>query len=259
MASVELSARPEPLQISSDTTAIVVNDMQNAFCSRRRLPRQSRVRSFPRSRHHRCSQPRPCGCPSGRTSGHPFAEWFCPRLPRHPGGFALVAQIASVAAYAGASRALRPNPHRRYLGFRHHRRSGSCARRNRHSQIAAKLLCRNTARNSLAIATELRRWSVIGIAINVGVEWTLREAMSREFFGVLVEDATMAAGPAEIHRVKRLQCRTFRRLGHDNSAIRDSIARAWQVPRHDAPAGFRRYPSLPIKATIGTKFHHRPE
>jgi ureidoacrylate peracid hydrolase len=41
---------------------------------------------------------------------------------------------------------------------------------------------------------------VIGIAINVGVEWTLREAMSREFFGVLVEDATMAAGPAEVHR-----------------------------------------------------------
>ena len=41
---------------------------------------------------------------------------------------------------------------------------------------------------------------VIGIAINVGVEWTLREAMSREFYGVLVEDATMAAGPAEVHR-----------------------------------------------------------
>ena len=33
MARVELSARPEPLQISNDTTAIIVNDMQNAFCS----------------------------------------------------------------------------------------------------------------------------------------------------------------------------------------------------------------------------------
>ena len=33
MAATELSARPEPLLISSDTTAIVVNDMQNAFCS----------------------------------------------------------------------------------------------------------------------------------------------------------------------------------------------------------------------------------
>ncbi len=33
MAAIELSARPEPLLISSDTTAIVVNDMQNAFCS----------------------------------------------------------------------------------------------------------------------------------------------------------------------------------------------------------------------------------
>ena len=33
MARVELSARPEPLQISNDTTAIIVNDMRNAFCS----------------------------------------------------------------------------------------------------------------------------------------------------------------------------------------------------------------------------------
>jgi hypothetical protein len=33
MGTAELSARPEPLLISSDTTAIVVNDMQNAFCS----------------------------------------------------------------------------------------------------------------------------------------------------------------------------------------------------------------------------------
>jgi ureidoacrylate peracid hydrolase len=33
MAATELSARPEPLLISSDATAIVVNDMQNASCS----------------------------------------------------------------------------------------------------------------------------------------------------------------------------------------------------------------------------------
>jgi ureidoacrylate peracid hydrolase len=41
---------------------------------------------------------------------------------------------------------------------------------------------------------------VVGIAANVGVEWTLREAMSREYFGVLIEDATLPAGPAEIQK-----------------------------------------------------------
>ncbi|MGH7006005.1 MAG: isochorismatase family protein, partial [Alphaproteobacteria bacterium] len=39
---------------------------------------------------------------------------------------------------------------------------------------------------------------VIGIASNVGVEWTLRDGLSREYFGVLLEDATMPAGPPSL-------------------------------------------------------------
>lgn len=41
---------------------------------------------------------------------------------------------------------------------------------------------------------------VVGIASNVGVEWTLREAVSKEYFAVLVRDATMPAGPDEVQR-----------------------------------------------------------
>ena len=33
MRSVEIATRPEPLSITADDTAVVVNDMQNAFCS----------------------------------------------------------------------------------------------------------------------------------------------------------------------------------------------------------------------------------
>lgn len=41
---------------------------------------------------------------------------------------------------------------------------------------------------------------VVGIASNVGVEWTLREAVSKEYFAILVRDATMPAGPQEVQR-----------------------------------------------------------
>ena len=50
---------------------------------------------------------------------------------------------------------------------------------------------------------------VVGIALNVGVEWTLREAMSKEFFGILVEDATMAVGGPGVHEASVFNIETF--------------------------------------------------
>jgi len=44
-------------------------------------------------------------------------------------------------------------------------------------------------------ARGVRTVFVVGIASNVGVEWTLRDALSLEYFGVLLSDATMPAGP----------------------------------------------------------------
>ena len=48
-------------------------------------------------------------------------------------------------------------------------------------------------------ARGIRNIVVIGISSNVGVEWTMRDGLTREYFCVMLEDATMAAGPAFVH------------------------------------------------------------
>ena len=50
---------------------------------------------------------------------------------------------------------------------------------------------------------------MVGIASNVCVESTLRDAYFLEYWPVMVADATMAAGPAEIQRATVYNVRTF--------------------------------------------------
>jgi len=54
----------------------------------------------------------------------------------------------------------------------------------------------NTALDSLLRARGIRNLAFCGIATNVCVESTLRDGYHREYFGVLLEDATHQAGPA---------------------------------------------------------------
>lgn len=54
----------------------------------------------------------------------------------------------------------------------------------------------NTALDSMLRARGIRTLAFCGIATNVCVESTLRDGYHREFFGVLLEDATHQAGPA---------------------------------------------------------------
>lgn len=54
----------------------------------------------------------------------------------------------------------------------------------------------NTALDSMLRARGIRTLAFCGIATNVCVESTLRDGYHREFFGVLIEDATHQAGPA---------------------------------------------------------------
>jgi ureidoacrylate peracid hydrolase len=54
----------------------------------------------------------------------------------------------------------------------------------------------NTALDSMLRARGVRTLAFCGIATNVCVESTLRDGYHREFFGVLLEDATHQAGPA---------------------------------------------------------------
>ena len=54
----------------------------------------------------------------------------------------------------------------------------------------------NTALDSMLRARGIRNLAFCGIATNVCVESTLRDGYHREFFGVLIEDATHQAGPS---------------------------------------------------------------
>ena len=54
----------------------------------------------------------------------------------------------------------------------------------------------NTALDSLLRARGVRTLAFCGIATNVCVESTLRDGYHREYFGVLLDDATHQAGPA---------------------------------------------------------------
>ncbi|MCW5771947.1 MAG: isochorismatase family protein [Rhodospirillaceae bacterium] len=58
-------------------------------------------------------------------------------------------------------------------------------------------------------ARGVRTIVVIGIASNVGVEWTLRDGLSREYFGLMLEDATMPAGPASLQAATVFNIETF--------------------------------------------------
>ncbi|TAL38243.1 MAG: pyrimidine utilization protein B [Phenylobacterium sp.] len=66
----------------------------------------------------------------------------------------------------------------------------------------------NTALDSVLRARGIRNLAFCGIATNVCVESTLRDGYHREFFGVLIEDATHQAGPpflqeATVYNVER--------------------------------------------------------
>jgi ureidoacrylate peracid hydrolase len=54
----------------------------------------------------------------------------------------------------------------------------------------------NTALDSMLRARGIKNLAFCGIATNVCVESTLRDGYHREYFGVLLEDATHQAGPA---------------------------------------------------------------
>jgi ureidoacrylate peracid hydrolase len=55
----------------------------------------------------------------------------------------------------------------------------------------------------------IRMLLVVGITTNVCVESTIRDAFFHEYWPVLVEDATMAAGPPGVHEATIFNVRTF--------------------------------------------------
>lgn len=66
-----------------------------------------------------------------------------------------------------------------------------------------------TSLDSVLRGRGIRNLLMVGIASNVCVESTLRDAFFHEYWPVLIEDATMPAGSPEIHRATLYNVRTF--------------------------------------------------
>lgn len=76
-----------------------------------------------------------------------------------------------------------------------------------------------TALDNILRARNIRKLVFLGIATNVCVESTIRDAYHREFFCLLVGDATTQSGPSFIQEAHALQCRTVPGLGNHHGRL----------------------------------------
>lgn len=206
---VELAAEPEPLTVTVDRTAVVVVDMQNAFASPGGMLDLAGIDI------------------SGAPDAVGNARLVC-EAARRAGVPIVYLTIGYPADQSTAGGPESPNP-RKELAL--------CLMRER-PELRGKLLTFGTwdfqivdaltpepsdvvivkSRYSGFWGTNLdavlrsrgvRYLFFTGIASNVCVESTLRDAYFNEYWPVLVEDATMAAGPPEIQRATVHNVKTF--------------------------------------------------
>lgn len=221
--TVTLQARPGPIELGRDTSAVIVNDMQNAFVS-----------------------------PGGYldTAGFDIA-----------GAEAVVAAVYTaleVARAAGLAvfyfrNGFDPELHAVDRGSPWWVKSHAMRLMRERPELAGTLLIRGTwdheivdalapkpgdivvdkTRPSCFAGTNLdmllnargiRSIVVVGIASNVGVEWTMRDGLSREFHCVLLEDATMPAGPPYVQDATVFNVETFVGWVSTTTAFADAFA-----------------------------------
>jgi ureidoacrylate peracid hydrolase len=204
-----LPAEPEPITIAADRTAVLVVDMQNAFASPGGMLDLAGIDV--RSAREVVANAR-LVCDAARAAGLPI----------------IYLTIGYPADQSTAGGSDSPNPHKEL---------SLCLVRER-PELRGKLLTFGTwdfqiveeltpepsdivivkSRYSGFYGTELdsvlrgrgiRNLLFTGIASNVCVESTIRDAYFNEYWPVLIEDATMAAGPPEIHRATIYNVKTF--------------------------------------------------
>lgn len=204
-----LPAEPEPITIAADRTAVLVVDMQNAFASPGGMLDLAGIDV--RSAGEVVANAR-LVCDAARAAGLPI----------------IYLTIGYPADQSTAGGSDSPNPHKEL---------SLCLVRER-PELRGKLLTFGTwdfqiveeltpepsdivivkSRYSGFYGTELdsvlrgrgiRNLLFTGIASNVCVESTIRDAYFNEYWPVLIEDATMAAGPPEIHRATIYNVKTF--------------------------------------------------
>ena len=194
MRSVELPAEPAPLTLDLERTALIVVDMQNAFASPGGMLDLAGLdigpaRDVIANARMVCEAARGAGIqvvyltigypPDLSTAGGPDSP--NPRKELVTFGtwdFQIVEELAPLAGDVVIVKS-------RYSGFF------------------------GTNLDSMLRSRGVRNLLMVGIASNVCVESTLRDAYFLEYWPVMVADATMAAGPAEIQRATVYNVRTF--------------------------------------------------
>lgn len=204
-----LPAEPEPLEISTDRTALLVVDMQNAFASERGMLDLAGVdirgaRDAVANTRLLCEAARAAGVPvvyltigyptdlstaGGPESPNPRKELALCLMRERP---ELRGKLLTFGSWDfQVVDELAPHPSDivivkpRYSGFW------------------------GTNLDAVLRSAGIRNLLFTGIASNVCVESTIRDAYFNEYWPILVEDATMPAGDAAIQRATVYNVKTF--------------------------------------------------
>jgi ureidoacrylate peracid hydrolase len=209
MRAVDLTAEPRPLSLDLDRTALVVVDMQNGFASpggmldlsgidvrpaqgviaNARMVIEAARRSGLPVVYLTIGYPADQSTAGGIDSPNPQKELALCLMRERPElrgklltfgtwDFQIVDELAPQPADAVIVKS-------RYSGFH------------------------GTSLDSFLRSRGIRNLLFIGIASNVCVESTIRDAYFLEYWPVLIDDATMPAGPAEIQRATVFNVQTF--------------------------------------------------
>ena len=206
---VTLTARPESLPLDLDSTALIVNDMQNAFCSKGGY---LDLIGFDLGGVDKVVSAVARAVNAARAAGLPvflLQNGFAPDL-RDVGG-----PGAPIHHKSNALRYMRAHPETQgtiltegswdfdFVAELAPRPGDLVLRKSRDSGFAG------TALDQMLRARGIRTVAICGIASNVGVESTLRAAYHLEYFPIMLADATMPAGPPEVQRATEFNVERF--------------------------------------------------
>jgi ureidoacrylate peracid hydrolase len=209
MRTIDLPASPDPLTLDLDRTALVVVDMQNAFASpggmldlagidvgpardviaNARMVIEAARRSGLPVVYLTIGYPPDLSTAGGMDSPNPQKELALCLMRERPElrgklltfgtwDFQIVDELAPQPSDPVIVKS-------RYSGFH------------------------GTSLDSFLRSRGIRNLLFVGIASNVCVESTIRDAYFHEFWPVLIEDATMPAGSAEIQKATVFNVQTF--------------------------------------------------
>lgn len=206
--TTQLPAQPEAMSFQNDRTALVINDMQHAFCS-----------------------------PGGYAHRIGFDVSDAPRV------IANIQRLCTAARRHGITvihmqHGFSPDQHEAPPTSPVWHKSNALKYMRTHPQMQGQILTEGswdhelveglqpqahdillrkcsdngfagTPLDSLLRKRDIQTLLVCGISSNVGVESTLRSAYHRNYFGVMVSDACMAVGPAFMQAATEFNVATF--------------------------------------------------